>query len=139
MRIKSKKIKGFDSILEHDHFLLFKNLEKKGLIRKLKKLEKGIDSIELMKSFKISSSATKNSKATIQAIKYTPDFYFEVIKFKELKRDQKVFVEVKSKATKKMRDYSLRRRMFLKYCLENNLVFIEIIDQKFAVFNGEEI
>lgn len=134
-KYKAKKIDGFDSKLERDHYLSYKMLENTGLIKDLKKLDRKDDCIELLEGFKVKSSATKTGIQSIQSIKYTPDFSFIAIGLTMFEKDRKVFVEVKSKMTKKLSDYSLRKRLFLDKCIKNNWGFIEITGSDFVYFN----
>jgi hypothetical protein len=136
MKVKSKKINGFDSKLEYEEYLKFKLMAGKGLISDLKKLEKGKDSFILAPAFKVSSTATKSKISAIQAITYTPDFFFIASGVEDIKQGRRVYVEVKSKATSKIRDYSLRKRLFLAFCVRNYFAFVEVVDNKITIFNG---
>jgi len=123
-----------DSKLERYAYNTLCVLEKQSFIFNLKKMVKHVDTIVLSESFKVKSSKTMTGKSKIRHITYTPDFWFKTQKNTVLpngvliEAGKKCYLEVKSRATKKIRDYFMRKHLMLKHCVENDLVFIEVID-----------
>lgn len=81
--------------------------------------------MELHKEFEIAPAVTHCGKKYQRRV-YTPDFFLTL-------RDGSVkVVEVKGRKIKKLqRDYPLRRQLFLlQYCVPNNWVFQEIMDDE---------
>lgn len=81
----------------------------------------------LLFEIKVTKSNIK-SELSKNSISYKPDFrFFTLTQFFDCPPNKKVFCEVKSKATAKARDYSLRKKLFLQKCVENDWVFMEWI------------
>lgn len=141
-KYNSRRGVGIDSALEGSVGGVLKQLEAAGFVSSLKKMIKQVDSITLSDTFTIKSSATKTGTSKIRHISYTPDFYFQARRDIDLpcginiRKGSKCYVEVKSKATKVIRDYFMRKHLMLRYCVANGLVFIEIVDNiKWTAFN----
>jgi len=105
------KTKAGDSKAEIRRYQELLSMEKKGLIKNLKKQPQFI----LQEKFRY-----KNDRA-YSKMKYTADFQYE-------KNGITIIEEVKSKYTAKLTDYRLRSRLF-KYQIKDkeDLLFIEII------------
>jgi len=110
----NKKTKGSDSKIEVKRMNELLLLEKAGVIKDIVKQPSFI----LQESFKY-----KNDKRAEISIKYTADF-----KYFHNKKEKWIIEELKSIYTKKLADYSIRRRLF-KYSIKDkdNIEFIEII------------
>jgi len=110
----NNKIKGFDSKIEIQRKNELLLLEKAGVIKDIIKQP----SFLLQESFKY-----KNDKRAEISIKYTADF-----KYFHNKKQKWIIEELKSVYTKKLADYSIRRRLF-KYSIKDkeDIEFIEII------------
>ena len=110
----NKKSKGSDSKIEIKRMNELLLLERRGFIQNISKQPSFI----LQEGFKY-----KNDKRAEISIKYTADFrYFDVLKNKW------IIEELKSSYTKKLADYSIRRRLF-KFSIKDkeDIEFIEII------------
>lgn len=110
----NKKSKGADSRIETKRYNELLYLEMAGEIKDIEKQPSFI----LQEGFKY-----KNDKRKEVSIKYTADFkYLDIIKNKI------IIEELKSSYTKKLADYSIRRRLF-KYSIKDreDIEFIEII------------
>lgn len=110
----NKKTKGSDSKIEIKRMNELLLLEKTGIIKDISRQPCFI----LQEGFKY-----KNDKRAEISIKYTADFkYFDILKNKW------IIEELKSSYTKKLADYSIRRRLF-KYSIRDreDIEFIEII------------
>lgn len=113
----NKRSKGSDSQIEIKRYSELLYLEKKGNIKDISKQPSFI----LQEGFKY-----KNDKRAEISIKYTADFkYYDLIK------DKWIIEELKSSYTKKLADYSIRRRLF-KYSIKDkaDIEFIEIVYDK---------
>ena len=100
----------FDSKKELCFYLELLELEKQGVIK----------DIELQPQFELLPSFKHNGK-TIRGCKYTADF-----KYFDLEKQETVIVEIKSKYTAGLKDYILRKKMFLFFNKDVN--FIEIME-----------
>ena len=98
----------FDSMIEARQYLLYKSMLKSG----------EISSLALHPTFVLQEKFKRDGK-TYAAIKYTADFLVEY------PDGRRVAVEVKSAATRKARDYSLRKRLFLN--LYRDIDFEEVL------------
>lgn len=113
----NKKIKGSDSKIEikrMNELLLF---EKAGVIKDISRQPCFI----LQEGFKY-----RNDKRVEISIKYTADF-----KYFSNEKQRWIIEELKSSYTKKLADYSIRRRLF-KYSIRDreDIEFIEIVYDK---------
>ena len=94
------KYGAFDSQTEYNRFLYLKSMENRGVIFELTKQVR----------FEIVQQKTKTKEVQVvveRATHYTADFSYVNSEGKT------IIEEVKSKATKKARDYSLRRKLVL--------------------------
>lgn len=110
----NKKIKGSDSKIEIKRMNELLLLEKAGVIKDILKQPCFI----LQEGFKY-----KNDKRAEISIKYTADF-----KYFSNEKQRWIIEELKSSYTKKLADYSIRRRLF-KYSIKDreDIEFVEII------------
>jgi hypothetical protein len=111
------KTKGSDSKIEIKRMNELLLLEKAGVIKDITKQPSFI----LQEGFKY-----KNDKRAEISIKYTADF-----RYWDNEKQRWVIEELKSSYTKKLADYSIRRRLF-KYSIKDkqDIEFIEIIYDK---------
>lgn len=103
----------FDSETEMKRFMALETLQRGGVIsglRKLDKKRKG-DSYIVLEAFTYQGKRQR-------AISYTPDFAYT-------ENGQQIVEEVKSTATAKARDYSLRKKLFMY--THSEIVFREVI------------
>lgn len=110
----NKTTKGSDSKIEIKRLSELQYLERQGLIKDIIKQP----SFVLQEGFKY-----KNDKRAEISIKYTADFqYFDI------EKNKTIIEELKSSYTKKLADYSIRRRLF-KYSIKDrdDIEFVEII------------
>ena len=110
----NKKSKGSDSKIEIKRMNELFLLEKAGVIKDITKQPSFI----LQEGFKY-----KNDKRAEISIKYTADF-----KYFSIEKQRLIIEELKSTYTKKLADYSIRRRLF-KYSIKDreDIEFIEIV------------
>ena len=110
----NKKSKGSDSKIEIKRMNELLLLERAGMIKDISKQP----SFTLQEGFKY-----KNDKRAEVSIKYTADF-----KYFNIKKNKWIIEELKSSYTKKLADYSIRRRLF-KYSIKDreDIEFVEII------------
>lgn len=110
----NKKIKGSDSKIEIKRMNELLLLEKAGVIKDISRQPCFI----LQEGFKY-----KNDKRAEISIKYTADFQYW-----DNEKQRLIIEELKSSYTKKLADYSIRRRLF-KYSIRDreDIEFIEII------------
>ena len=108
------KSRGSDSKIEIKRMNELLLLEKVGLIKDITKQPSFI----LQEGFRY-----KNDKRAEISIKYTADF-----KYFSIEKQRWIIEELKSSYTKKLADYSIRRRLF-KYSIRDkqDIEFIEII------------
>lgn len=101
-KYNNKKVEAdgyvFDSIGEYTRYIDLRLLEKAGLISKLKVHPK----FELLPGFRDITGKYQ------QSIKYTADF-----QYLDHETNRIVIEDVKSKATAKARDWSLRKKLFM--------------------------
>lgn len=104
----------FDSVIEYKRYQQLLVLMKANEI---------VDLVIQPQTFILLEKFKDKQGKTHQPIKYTPDFMY-----KEVLSGKIIYEEVKSKYSKKIRDYSLRSKLFIKY-LENvpNTYFKEIL------------
>ncbi len=108
------KTKGADSKIEIKRLGELQYLERQGFIKDIQKQP----SFVLQEGFKY-----KTDKRAEISIKYTADFqYFDV------EKNKIIIEELKSSYTRKLADYSIRKRLF-KYSIKdrNDIEFVEII------------
>lgn len=110
----NKKIKGSDSKIEIKRMNELLLLEKAGVIKDISKQPCFI----LQEGFKY-----KYDKRAEISIKYTADFQYW-----DNEKQKLIIEELKSSYTKKLADYSIRRRLF-KYSIRDreDIEFVEII------------
>ena len=119
----------FDSQTEYNRFLYLKSMENRGVIFELTKQVR-FEIIPKIVKTKVVQQKTKTKEVQIvveRATHYTADFSY-------INSEGKTIIEeVKSKATKKARDYSLRRKLVLlslsklnKECGYEKYIFNEV-------------
>ena len=119
---------SFDSRMEGRLYRDLEELEKIGEIVNLMRCAQGINSIVISKGFEVTATTTARKVSKIKDITYTPDFFFitgdKGVKLPggEISPGKRCYIEAKSTATAKIRDYFPRKHLFLKYCIENDLV-----------------
>ena len=129
-KFNAKIKKGQDgSKSENRYFNVLRGYEFAKYIKDLVKLENK-DSYVVLDEFEI----TKNGrKSRVQARKFKPDFKFYTLRDLELApgrilpANKQIILEYKSYITAKQADYSLRKTLFLKHCLEPGMIFVEVI------------
>lgn len=122
---------SFDSTKERDRYIVLKDMERKGEIQGLE-LQKEFETLPRIVRNEVVQLKTKTKiveRIDERATHYHADFfYFDV------RREQYVIEEVKSKATALIRDYALRRKLVKMMIMKMNAeagkelyVFNEII------------
>lgn len=112
MKYFSKKVEyngiKFDSIIERDYYIKLKNLEKSGIITslELQKVFVTLPKILRQETVQLKTKTKVVTRVDEKETKYHADFYYYDTRFNKW-----FIVEVKSKQTAKIRDYTLRRKL----------------------------